>query len=572
MSIRLCSKRFLSFSRDPSYISRRISHVVQGMSIPLKLSVSSIRLSLVPSSAILVRSFASSVTFKDDDGDDGDDDDERCEDSLLKKFTVVDNLQSGSLSNINDPNIGMGDLNISRQKAGTPSPWAVFDAWGAGSDSMECSDPLSPEEEYILSSESVRIPGRDEIGNEKDVDTSDTEILNAYDKYLQQRSSVHFGYPYNLMYDHSELFNFMKYSINNLGDPYVPSNYSVHSRQFECAVIDFFAQLWKAEKDSYWGYVTTSGTEGNLHAILVARECHPDGIIYTSNETHYSIFKAARYYRMDLRSIPTLPMGEINYDLLERELDQNRQHPAIINVNIGTTVKGAVDNLDRILAILTRLEIPRERYHIHCDGALFALMMPFIDDAPEISFQKPIDSIAVSGHKMLGCPMPCGLTLTRKEHIKKVEKHIDYLNSVDTTIMGSRNGQAALYMWYSLRKKGLKGIQLDVEHCIETALYLRDKLSHAGISCRLNDLSSTVVLEKPIEDAFIKRWQLACEEDIAHVVVMPNITRQKVDKFVEELMKSVEMHGRIKAVRENSPLTQFESDAWNAATATDSTF
>jgi len=97
-------------------------------------------------------------------------------------------------------------------------------------------------------------------------------------------------------------------------------------------------------------------------------------------------------------------------------------------------------------------------------------------------------------------------------------------------------------------------------------------LSHAGISCRLNDLSSTVVLERPIEDAFIKRWQLACEEDIAHVVVMPNITRQKIDKFVEELLKSVEVHGRIKPVRENSPLTQFESDAWNATTAIDSNF
>jgi histidine decarboxylase len=73
----------------------------------------------------------------------------------------------------------------------------------------------------------------------------------------------------------------MKYSINNLGDPFVASNYGVHSRQFEVAVIDFFADLWKIEKPDYWGYVTTCGTEGNLHAMLLARECHPDGIIYT---------------------------------------------------------------------------------------------------------------------------------------------------------------------------------------------------------------------------------------------------------------------------------------------------
>ena len=137
-------------------------------------------------------------------------------------------------------------------------------------------------------------------------------------------------------------------------------------------------------------------------------------------------------------------------------MESNKDSPVILNVNVGTTVKGAVDNLDRILRVLNMLNISRERFHIHCDGALFALMMPFVDFAPKISFRKPIDSIAVSGHKMLGCPMPCGIALARNEHVSKVEKHIDYLNSVDTTIMGSRNGQAALHLWYSLRKKGLR--------------------------------------------------------------------------------------------------------------------
>jgi len=527
---------------------------LQSASIMPSLLVSSVPFSLFRQSDISSRPFSSSPAVLDEDSDEDSDDEE------TSFYEINDDPNDNKTPN---SNLEMGDLAIRREKAGTPSPWAVFDAWGAGSDFGDNhSNPLSSEEKFLLSDESVKISERSENPNANDALPSETDILQAYDKYLQQRSSVHFGYPYNLMYDHQELFNFMKYSINNLGDPYVPSNYSVHSRQFECAVIDFFARLWKADKDSYWGYVTTSGTEGNLHAILVARECHPDGILYTSNETHYSIFKAARYYRMDLRAIPTLPMGEINYDLLERELDQNRDKPAIINVNIGTTVKGAVDNLDRIIEILTRLEIPRERYHIHCDGALFALMMPFIDNAPEVSFQKPIDSIAVSGHKMLGCPMPCGVTLSRKENVKKVEEHIEYLNSVDTTIMGSRNGQSALYMWYSLRKKGLEGIQKDVEHCIETAIYLREELSRAGISCRLNDLSSTVVLERPIDDAFVKKWQLACEEDIAHVVVMPNVTRNKIDLFVEKLTESIHEHGRIKPAHQNSALTLLESDAW----------
>lgn len=100
-------------------------------------------------------------------------------------------------------------------------------------------------------------------------------------------------------------------------------------------------------------------------------------------------------------------------------------------------------------------------------------------------------------------------------------------------------------------------------HCMETAKYLRDALSSAGISCRLNDLSSTVVLERPVDDEFVKRWQLACEEDIAHVVVMPNVTRNKIDLFVQELVQSMHEHGRTEPVRPNSPLKLLESDAWD---------
>jgi histidine decarboxylase len=443
--------------------------------------------------------------------------------------------------------------NFDRTKSGTPSPWAVFDAWGAGADEIAALDPLSEEEQLRLSSPSVKIPLTEE---ERSGLPSETDILQAYDHLLRGKSSVHFGYPYNLMFDFTELTNFLKYSINNLGDPFVPSNYGVHSRQFECSVIDFFANLWKMPPDSYWGYVTTSGTEGNLHGILLARECFPDGVLYTSQETHYSIFKAARYYRMECKSIPTLPMGEIDYDILAEAISENKDRPVILNVNIGTTVKGAVDNLDRILRMLKQLGIPRERFYIHCDGALFALMMPFVEFAPEISFRKPIDSIAVSGHKLLGAPMPCGVALSRSEHVRRLEQRIDYLNSVDTTIMGSRNGQAALYLWYSLRKKGVAGIKRDVVHCMDTARYLQDKLRGIGLTCRLNDLSSTVVLERPLDDALIKRWQLACDNDIAHVVVMPNVTPYKIDRFVEELEESIKKHGRIQPKSKDSPLTK----------------
>ena len=77
------------------------------------------------------------------------------------------------------------------------------------------------------------------------------------------------GYPYNLDFDYGALAQLQHFSINNLGDPFIESNYGVHSRQFEVGVMDWFARLWDLEKDEYWGYITNCGTEGNLHGILV---------------------------------------------------------------------------------------------------------------------------------------------------------------------------------------------------------------------------------------------------------------------------------------------------------------
>ena len=44
----------------------------------------------------------------------------------------------------------------------------------------------------------------------------------------------------------------------------------------------------------------------------------------------------------------------------------------------GTTVKGAVDDLDLVIKTLEECGFSHDRFYIHCDGALFGLMMPFV--------------------------------------------------------------------------------------------------------------------------------------------------------------------------------------------------
>ncbi|XP_021763784.1 serine decarboxylase-like [Chenopodium quinoa] len=362
-------------------------------------------------------------------------------------------------------------------------------------------------------------------------------VLARYKKRWIERTQHHLGYPFNLDFDYGALDELQHFSLNNLGDPFIESNYGVHSRDFEVGVLDWFAHLWEIEKEEYWGYVTNGGTEGNLHGILTGREVFSDGILYASKDSHYSVFKAARMYRMECIEIETLVSGEIDCLNLKIKLLQNQSKPAILNVNIGTTVKGAIDDLDLVIHTLEECGYAHNRFYIHCDGALFGLMLPFLNKAPQVTFKKPIDSVSVSGHKFVGCPMPCGVQIVRRKHISALSRNIEYLVSMDATITGSRNGHAPIFLWYTLSRKGYHGFQKEVRMCLDNALYLKDRLSEVGVSVMLNELSNTVVFERPQDEEFVQRWQLACQGNIAHAVVMPNVTREKLNIFLDELVE-----------------------------------
>ena len=97
----------------------------------------------------------------------------------------------------------------------------------------------------------------------------DTILVNYLDT-LTQRVNYHLGYPVNICYDHyASLAPLLQFHLNNCGDPFLQNTVDFHSKDFEVAVLNWFAQLWKIEKDQCWGYVTNGGTEGNLHGILL---------------------------------------------------------------------------------------------------------------------------------------------------------------------------------------------------------------------------------------------------------------------------------------------------------------
>ncbi|KQC01373.1 histidine decarboxylase [Pedobacter sp. Hv1] len=361
---------------------------------------------------------------------------------------------------------------------------------------------------------------------------ADQKTLAELLAQVQLNTTNFMGYPVSKDFDFMELIPFLNYPMNNLGDPFVPCTYAVGSREMEKEVISFFASLFRAEADDWWGYVTNGGSEGNLYGLYLARELHPKGMVYYSEATHYSVQKNIHLLNMPNIVISTQENGEINYEDLEDTIRMNRHMPVIIMANIGTTMTEARDDIGKIKAILKKLAI--KNHYIHADGALSGSYSAFIEPRPAFDFADGADSIAISGHKFFGSPMPCGVVVAKKSNRDRIARSVAYIGSVDTTITGSRNGHSPLFLWYTLKKYGVEGLRKRALHSLAIAQYAEEKLQEIGVAAWRNP--NTITVNFPSPSASIRqKWQLASENGGSHIICMPNVQKEQIDQLVAEM-------------------------------------
>lgn len=358
--------------------------------------------------------------------------------------------------------------------------------------------------------------------------------LQVYLNTIKQRAKSFIGYPASVDFNYSELYPLLSYSLNNVGDPFVESNCDMHSKQFEREVLHFFANLFNAPKDNWWGYVTNGGSEGNLYALYVARELYPQGMVYYSEATHYSVQKNIQLLNMDSIVIRANDKGEMDYEDLKETIQLHRHRPVIVLANIGTTMTEAKDNVPKIRSILKRYAIKSS--YIHCDAALAGTYLSLLGQGL-FDFANGADSIAISGHKFIGSPIPCGVVLVKKSYKERIGRSIPYIGTLDTTITGSRNGITPIFLWYAIQKMGKQGLLQRALDCLDVAAYAVTKLKEAGIAAWRNEHSLTVVFPQPKEIIY-KKWQLASENGISHIICMPGITKAHIDDFVQDIAES----------------------------------
>ncbi|KUI98209.1 pyridoxal-dependent decarboxylase [Vibrio sp. MEBiC08052] len=344
---------------------------------------------------------------------------------------------------------------------------------------------------------------------------SDKEaILSDYFMTLNQQKASFLGYQTNQQVEFpSRLWPFLSLNLLNLGDGFEEGSYRINAKQFERAVLDYYAQLCgfagSHTQRRYWGYLTAMGsTEGNLYALWNARdflrgypvEGYADAVptdyppvLICSAATHYSIHKASQMVGVSLfHDIgPGLGACPINQGDWQQPLavDENdaviiedlyalveffttAQHPIILVLNHGATFSGGSDAIYTILTRLKPLLGPntpqQRRYWIHVDGALAANFSPYlhVGSAPFSITNEPnefrhpeVMSLCTSPYKWLGMPWACGIYLMQERYKVGSSARPVYIGSRDSTVSGSRQGIFSLYLWDLLVTLGKAGLQ-----------------------------------------------------------------------------------------------------------------
>lgn len=403
------------------------------------------------------------------------------------------------------------------------------------------------------------------------------------------------------------------------------------------------------EPDDYWGYVLSMGsTEGNLYALWNARD-YLDGnalvsdpasstrttyvkavhaadgpnaytpVAFFSEDTHYSHIKGMRVLDIptffDLgadrypgqcpipvpgRAVGGWPAGvpstggddgpgSIDVDALCVLVDffAAKGHPILLCFNVGSTFKGACDDVAaacaRLAPIFARHGLDRRKvrfdpddpdrydirtgYWVHIDAALGGTYLPYLERAhrlgligtapPVFDFRVPqVSSIVASGHKYPGAPFPTGIFLTKCGHQLRPPSDPAYISSPDTTFAGSRSGLASLVMWNHLAQFAEADHVDTAVRAVAVADYTAARLRRLsarlaarsepgaadGIHVSHTEQSLSVLFRQPRRE-LVAKYSLACISinrggsriDVSHVYAMPHVTTELVDDLIADL-------------------------------------
>jgi tyrosine decarboxylase/aspartate 1-decarboxylase len=329
------------------------------------------------------------------------------------------------------------------------------------------------------------------------------------------------------------------------------------TQEIEREVLSVLAvDIFKAAPETFDGYIAPGGTEANIQAIWMYRNhfmhemnANPTEIaIIASEDTHYSIPKAANLLMLDWLKIPVdFRTRAINTSSLEHIItkakEQGKKYFIAVS-NMGTTMFGAVDNPEDYIQILEKHELD---YKLHIDGAYGGFFYPFSNKECVINFENPkISSITIDAHKMLQAPYGTGVFICRKGLIEQVlTKEAEYVEGMDLTLCGSRSGSNAVAVWMILFTYGPFGWCEKIRVLQMRTEWLCEQLDALNVGYFREPYMNIVTIEsefitKELEDKFdLVPQKHNLENKWYKIVIMDHVEVDHLSTFITDLKESL---------------------------------
>lgn len=367
------------------------------------------------------------------------------------------------------------------------------------------------------------------------------ECEKFYQNNLKQRD-YHFGYPANMLVRTPLYYVFSEYErygflANNCGDTFEKGNYAMDSKDIEQSILRMFAEKFGIDTSTYWGYITSGGSESNAWGISRGFQLYPNGVLYYCESAHYSIRKYASGHRSICIPQVSAIDESINCNILLEMIRVNPE-PVILILTWGSTKFGSCDDIVRIVQMLKK---EQREYYLHVDAALYGGIPNNQREAPVISQidKMGIHSISVSLHKYIGVPSVKSVLLS----IQKPEAEvISYIGMEDSTTAGSRD-----ILPFSTRQQVFDVLKLSKpEEYRKNIVLFENLLKENGIPYIRSGKGNIFVLDKPAE-SICKKYQLSTfdicnggiKEQKAHIIIFPYQSEETICELIRDLREIV---------------------------------
>lgn len=219
-------------------------------------------------------------------------------------------------------------------------------------------------------------------------------------------------------------------------------------------------------------------------------------VVYISAEAHRCVEKDAVILGLGLDNVHKIPVDSafrMRLDLLEAAVREDRKagkQPFCVVATAGTINTGTIDPIDDLADFCSR-----EDLWLHVDGAYGAMFVLSQRIKTELLPCGRADSIAIDPHKLLFAPLEAGCLIVRDRD--KLRKAFSYsasyltaeqdpllINYMDYGPQLSRSFKA-FKIWCALQAFGVDTFKEAIEHMLDIARYLEDRINQAKNSLEL---------------------------------------------------------------------------------------